>query len=301
MPITSGFYDSVNHQPTYSAAQFSELIGSLVTEGVFENIGQRFLVTPVSGSSTGVYIGTGRCWFDNVWMKNDSLYSFSLQNYSPASGQSRIDAIYIYVDRANRTAGFDYKNGDPSSNPSKPLMMPGEYPIAYVRRTGSAITANDIENTVGTTACPFITATLPINDITNVFNAWRAAHEEWVNAPRYKRSSLTIYTTPSQTVVRTFSVPAGLSIVTVHFTCSDNVSFSYTLVVLSGDGRFMRWAREAGSQDNDGAFQFLVNADSSKSFQITPHVTGSSPTAQMTTDVTVDIVRLNPTSVETWE
>lgn len=300
MSITSGFYDSVNHQPTYSAAQFSELIGSLVTEGVFENIGQRFSVTPVSGSSTGVYIGTGRCWFDNVWMKNDSSYSFSLQNYSPASGQSRIDAIYIYADRANRTAGFDYKNGEPSSNPSKPLMMPGEYPIAYVRRTGSEITANDIENAVGTSACPFITATLPINDITNVLNTWSTAHEEWANAPRYKRSSFSMVVTTQTAQSRSISVPIGLSIVMVNFTCSGNTSLYSRTVQLSGDSRSMTWTRSGTESDSSGSFILGVNADTSKSFTLRAAASGSSSSVQMRVDVTVDIIRLNPTSVETW-
>lgn len=228
MAITYGFYNSVNGDRKYSAEQFTELISSMITEGVFENIGNRFRVSEYG--NTTISVDTGRCWFNGVWIKNDSDKDVDLEAWNPSNpDDKRIDLVCLYVDKGNRTAGIRIKAGYSStSTPDKPIATANELPIAELHRVynstrGSAI--SKIVNLVGTSDCPYVTATLPIKDISNVLNAWGSEFKEWWEAVKDVYASdggvpvpevKVIKTTTSkvehnkETVVATFTVPKGL-------------------------------------------------------------------------------------------
>lgn len=229
MAITYGFYDSLNGDRRYTAQQFTELISSMITEGIFENAGDRFHVRRSLTATDGVRVGTGRCWFNGIWVKNDEEINLSLGSYNPSSGYSRIDAVYLYVDKANRTAGIASKAGtSTNANPERPVMSENELPLAFVHRTcdqssGSVISL--ITETMGTPDCPYVTATLPFNNITNVVRGWNDEFYEWFQAVKDIYASdggvpvpevKVIKTTTSnvehnkETVVATFTVPKGL-------------------------------------------------------------------------------------------
>lgn len=228
MAITYGFYNSVNGDRKYSAEQFTELISSMITEGVFENIGFRFRVSDY-GNAT-ISVGEGRCWFNGVWIKNDSIERVDLETWNPSNpDDKRIDLVCLYVDKENRTAGIRVKAGYSStSTPDRPITTANELPIAELHRVynaarGSAI--NKIVNLVGTSDCPYVTATLPIKDISNVLNAWGSEFKEWwaavkdvyaseggVPVPEVKVIAIAAaqISSNSNTIVANVSVPKGL-------------------------------------------------------------------------------------------
>ena len=48
MSVTSGFFDSINGDRKYNAEQMSSIFDGIVTDGVFQNIGEAFRVQSVS-------------------------------------------------------------------------------------------------------------------------------------------------------------------------------------------------------------------------------------------------------------
>ena len=51
MTIKSGFFNSLNHDRVYDADDINSIFDGIITDGVFGNIGKRFVVTPGSGMS----------------------------------------------------------------------------------------------------------------------------------------------------------------------------------------------------------------------------------------------------------
>ena len=58
MPITSGFYNSVNGDRVYDADQFGSLFDGIISEGIFPNVGDKFFVRPVN-NTMDVYVYNG--------------------------------------------------------------------------------------------------------------------------------------------------------------------------------------------------------------------------------------------------
>ena len=67
MTITSGFFNSVNHDRLYDAEQVSSIFDGIIKDGVYESIGDAFMVTPNSDLNDSIIVGTGRAWFDHTW------------------------------------------------------------------------------------------------------------------------------------------------------------------------------------------------------------------------------------------
>ena len=59
MAITSGFFDSVSGDRTYDADQMSTYFEGLISDGVYENVGDRFAVTSAN-SGMNINVGAGR-------------------------------------------------------------------------------------------------------------------------------------------------------------------------------------------------------------------------------------------------
>ena len=185
MSVTYGFYNSNNHDRVYSANEFGRLFEGIINDGVFMNIGNHLIVRTNAGMS--VKVQSGRCWFNNTWLNNDADYALTLDSAEVAL--SRIDAIVVEVDTTYQVRANSIKivKGIPAAAPQKPsLVNAGElhqYPLAYVTvpaGSNQVIQAN-IENAVGTSACPFITGILETVNISNLLLQWDAEWDEWLN------------------------------------------------------------------------------------------------------------------------
>ena len=44
MAVSSGFFDSVNHDRLYNADQVSSMFDGLILDGVYENMGEAFAI-----------------------------------------------------------------------------------------------------------------------------------------------------------------------------------------------------------------------------------------------------------------
>ena len=183
MSVTSGFFNSLNHDRRYNAQQLSAIFDGIINDGVFANIGVAFAISVDTGVT--INIGKGKAWFNSAWVYNDSLLPKTLEGSEVVL--DRIDAVVIEVDHSESVRLGDIKivKGTPSSDPQRPAMAQTankhQYPLAYIyRKAGSAaITQADITNMVGTSSCPYITGILQVQNIDNIVAQWEDQWNQW--------------------------------------------------------------------------------------------------------------------------
>jgi len=185
MALTYGFFNSVNHDRVYDARQMSRIFDGVINDGVFQNIGDLFAVTPNEGMD--ILVGSGRAWFNGTWTLNDTNYSLTVTDSNPL--YSRIDAVIIEVNEQSEIRANSIKmvDGTAASDPQRPTLINTElvhqYPLAYitVAANASSITSTDIENVVGLEeeGCPFVTGILQVNGVDYLYSQWQADFETW--------------------------------------------------------------------------------------------------------------------------
>ena len=177
MSFASGFFNSVDHDRLYDATDISRLFDGLIRDGIFASIGDCLVVK--QSNQMNVTVGTGRAWFNHTWSYNDALYPVTI----PPSEilMDRIDAIVLEINsvEAVRANSIKLIKGTPSSTPTKPALTNTkeihQYPLAYVTvgKEVTSIRQADIENCVGTSACPFVTGILEVISIEQLIPQWK--------------------------------------------------------------------------------------------------------------------------------
>lgn len=183
MSVTSGFFNSLNGDRKYNAEQMSAIFDGIINNGVFANIGTAFGVRAATGNS--ITVGIGRAWFNSAWLYNDSILPLECEESEVVL--HRYDAVVIEIDHSQevRTGSIKVVQGTPGSSPEKPTMIHTDYvhqyPLAYIYRPAgsSAIDQSTIENRIGTSECPYITAILQVTNIDNVVAQWEAQWNVW--------------------------------------------------------------------------------------------------------------------------
>ena len=185
MAWTYGFFNSVNGDRLYNADQMSHIFEGLITDGVYESVGNKLAVQPNSGMV--IQIATGRGWFAKRWINNDSPYLMTLENSDVTL--NRYVAVCVRVDSTNsvRNAVPYLKYSEKATTPVKPTMTRTEtvkeYCLAYVyiRAGATEITASDIEDTrFNTELCGWVTGLITQVDATTLFAQWQALFNEFM-------------------------------------------------------------------------------------------------------------------------
>ncbi len=181
---TSGFFNSVNGDRMYNADQMSRIFEGLITDGVYESVGNKMAVQPNSGMV--IQIATGRGWFGRHWVNNDSEYALTLENADVLL--NRYVAVCIRVDDSDavRNAVPYLKYSEFATNPTKPTMerteLVKEYCLAYIyiKAGATAITASDIEDTRANEAlCGWVTGLIEQLNSATLWSQWEALFTEW--------------------------------------------------------------------------------------------------------------------------
>lgn len=97
---------------------------------------------------------------------------------------NRIDAVVLEVDAREsvRANAIKIIKGTPATNPAKPTMISTtdrwQYPLAYIRVNSgvTSIRQANINNAVGTSECPFVTAPLEKMSIDALVAQWK---DQW--------------------------------------------------------------------------------------------------------------------------
>ena len=188
MTVTSGFFNSKNHDRLYNAEQLSSIFDGVITDGIFQSIGDAFFVHSLTTSDNTVLVGTGRAWFDHTWTLNDTPYSIVLDPPSTALG--RRDAVVIDVDSTEsvRKNSIMLIKGTYAETPERPTLIKeprhNQYPLCYINvPAGSSGPISDfnITNMIGTEDCPLITGILDTLDIDMFVNQMESKFDTWFN------------------------------------------------------------------------------------------------------------------------
>ena len=189
MTIKSGFFNSLNHDRMYDADDMNAIFDGIITDGVFGNIGNKFIVTPGSGMT--INIGTGKARLHQIFVENDA--NLALQVSQSDVLLNRIDVVVIRVDKtvSGRRGDITVLKGAPSQNPIAPTLSTDgqiwEMPIANIKVNANVnkITASDIQYLVGRNTTPLITAPMQtinvdsyVKNMENQFKDWFAEMKE---------------------------------------------------------------------------------------------------------------------------
>lgn len=186
MSVSSGFFNSLNGDRKYNAAQMSAIFDGLIIDGVFASIGTAFAVK-AAGDLT-VNVGVGKAWFDHTWTVNDSILPMTAPEAEVLL--DRIDAVVLEVNGTEsvRENTIKFVKGNPSSAPSRPTLTNEgnvhQYPLCYIyRKYGTAvINQADITPMVGTESTPFVTGILQTISLDELLGKWQDELDRFTDA-----------------------------------------------------------------------------------------------------------------------
>ena len=186
MSVSSGFFNSLNGDRKYNAAQMSAIFDGLIIDGVFASIGTAFAVKAAGGLT--VNVGIGKAWFDHTWTVNDSILPMTAPEAEVLL--DRIDAVVLEVNgmESVRNNTIKFVKGNPSSAPSRPTLTNEgnvhQYPLCYIyRKYGTAvINQADITPMVGTESTPFVTGILQTNSLDELLGKWQDELDRFTDA-----------------------------------------------------------------------------------------------------------------------
>lgn len=186
MSVSSGFFNSLNGDRKYNAAQMSAIFDGLIIDGVFASIGTAFAVKAAGGLT--VNVGIGKAWFDHTWTVNDSILPMTAPEAEVLL--DRIDAVVLEVNgmESVRENTIKFVKGNPSSAPSRPTLTNEEnvhqYPLCYIyRKYGTAvINQADITPMVGTESTPFVTGILQTISLDELLGKWQDELDRFTDA-----------------------------------------------------------------------------------------------------------------------
>lgn len=186
MSVSSGFFNSLNGDRKYDAAQMSAIFDGLIIDGVFASIGTAFAVKAAGGLT--VNVGIGKAWFDHTWTVNDSILPMTAPEAEVLL--DRIDAVVLEVNGTEsvRENTIKFIKGNPSSAPSRPTLTNEgnvhQYPLCYIyRKYGTAvINQADITPMVGTESTPFVTGILQTISLDELLGKWQDELDRFTDA-----------------------------------------------------------------------------------------------------------------------
>lgn len=186
MSVSSGFFNSLNGDRKYNAAQMSAIFDGLIIDGVFASIGTAFAVKAAGGLT--VNVGIGKAWFDHTWTVNDSILPMTAPEAEVLL--DRIDAVVLEVNgmESVRENTIKFVKGNPSSSPSRPTLTNEgnvhQYPLCYIyRKYGTAvINQADITPMVGTESTPFVTGILQTISLDELLGKWQDELDRFTDA-----------------------------------------------------------------------------------------------------------------------
>ena len=172
--ITYGFFDSQNGDRKYNADQMSEYFKGLISDGVFESVGEGMVVEAASGMD--VTVGTGRAIIDCKWIENSSAESLNVTIADPFN--PRYTAVVVRLDVSRRLMELDTIDGEAAADPDYPTATwtdsVKELVLAYIYVSAGAtsISQSDITDARSLDVCGWVTGLIEQISIENLYLAW---------------------------------------------------------------------------------------------------------------------------------
>ena len=172
--VTYGFFNSQNGDRRYNADQMSEYFEGLISDGVYESVGDGMVVEAASGMT--VSIGTGRAVIDCKWMDSSADEQITISAADPVN--PRYTAIVVRLDRTRRLMEFDAVDGDAAADPDYPTATwtdsVKELVLAYILVSAGAtsISQADITDARSLDVCGWVTGLIDHISIENLYLQW---------------------------------------------------------------------------------------------------------------------------------
>ena len=179
--ITYGFFDSVDGDRKYNAGQMSEYFKGLIGDGVYESVGDAFVVE--AGSGMKVTVGSGRAVIDCKWLDNDSDANVDIS--AADLSHPRYTSVVLRLDYANRLMEIGTIDGTPAATPTKPERTWSdsikELVIAdiYVPAGAIQISNTNISDQRSSSRCGWVTGLITQLDISNLYQQWVALFNDY--------------------------------------------------------------------------------------------------------------------------
>lgn len=179
MAVTCGFFNSVDGDRLYNADQMSTYFEGLISDGVYENVGDRLQVTADTGMT--VNVGTGRAIVKTHWVKNDAALALTVG--ASDVQKNRIDAVVVRYNATNREITIDINPGTPTEGTAEPPERSTgadvyELVLAYISvpKTVTTITQSMITDMRPSGLCGWITGLVDQVDTSDLYAQWAAAY-----------------------------------------------------------------------------------------------------------------------------
>jgi hypothetical protein len=186
MSITCGYFNSIDGDRKYNAETMTRYFEGLISDGVYNTVGDKLAVT--SGDGLSVNVATGRAMVSCRWLHNSTALNLELEE--PDTRMSRYDAIVLHLDLNDNVRDFTIKVVTGTSaldSPAKPSItntsLVKELCLAYVYVEGNAksIKQKNIEDMRGSTLCPWVTGLIQQVDTSTLFSQFESAYSELYN------------------------------------------------------------------------------------------------------------------------
>lgn len=187
MAITYGFFNAIKqsdgtYDRTHNADQMSTYFEGLVSDGVYESVGDAMQVVASSGMQ--IQVKSGRMLINSKWVKNDAAYPITINTAHVTL--NRYTAIVVRLDLSARTISIVAKDGNNATDPTKPTMTNSEtikemcLAYIYVGRGVTSISQANIEDTrPDNNVCGWVTGIVQQVDTSKLFLQWQTAYEEF--------------------------------------------------------------------------------------------------------------------------
>ena len=188
--VKSGFYDAVNGDRTYKAADMNKPYNRVVADGVFatpEGTPSTDLQVIASGTGMAITVQKGQALVGQRWFENESPIIIIVPTNT--AFYSRLDSVIIQVDKrtSGRTGSVIYRTGTAAQTPEAPALTQNnnvmEYRVAniLVSPSASAITQSAITDTRGSSECPWVTSLIQQVDTSTLWAQYQEAYQEQFN------------------------------------------------------------------------------------------------------------------------
>ena len=172
--VTYGFFNSQNGDRKYNADQMSDYFKGLISDGVYESVGDGMVVEATEGMT--VSIGNGRAVIDCKWINNSASELIEITMADPIN--PRYTAIVVRLDENRRLMEFDTVDGDAAADPDYPAATwtdsIKELVLAYVYVSAGAtsISQSDITDARSLDVCGWVTGLIDHISIENLYLQW---------------------------------------------------------------------------------------------------------------------------------
>ena len=178
MAIKYGYFNSVNGDRKYNAEDMTMYFKGIVSDGIFQTIGDMFVVT--AGDGLTVTVGTGRALVNTHWIENTTVLKLNLGSASVSS-----DVYKMIVLRCDLSDNIRSVSIITKSNTSGAIILTNNDTITElciarvcIRKNATAVSQSDIRDCRGSSYCPWITGLINQVDISQLNEQFYKYYEE---------------------------------------------------------------------------------------------------------------------------